>query len=1185
MSRVVVRLVRRLATPAVAAALAKEELCLALSAVAQLKPLSPITPEASAGSSALVTDPLARRSLRVIPHCTSYELRMIAQGAGALQWSGTSALSAFVVDALVQGLYKQMEACSVVATPLSKKLSMAQRRHRVRLHDLLAVVEQAMDAGFFFNVTLHALIRQHAEPLACEGPNLSAATSEELIAVFCAYLGEEEGVALAQRIRAALAASTQAAASSAMEVLGSCVAGRSLPLSPAWSGPYARWSQQRSALLASLSAPSASPASPNDAVDPAATPQQQARYDVLQVIQRLCSGANGEGSEGDAVRDEDLLRVLQEVTVLQIFDPVTLLVLDDALLRRLAAIEQRPTVPATTAAAACENLVYAQAQRYPRTLAMLRERDAAAEGATSGDGAPTTAAAPSSPPTFKALQHLAVVQSAYRKTLAGGAVPDKDLFHLSSSISTFGADEVAQTAVVFAYVRDIPSDIIRILAGGVETLTLDGVAALLRATRHDRAGALHTVVKACLGNVAHLQQCITGASVESLVELVQVLSLPPTRWTTAPKETSALEVQLLELALAQLYLHVEAMPWELLLCVVRGLGGIAGSQETVHAACDRLTAHLGGANLTAAAAATLPSHSTSSLPPLDISKYFELMDALQCGDVVNERLLDLLAAALATHFKGLGTCTADDPRYAGFLRFASCELSYESSELAEVVAGVVQTVTHADDWAALPTELLVSAALFAFDRCNVSSLSASAFVLPHMVLQHIAQSRRLSGSVSAALATAIVEIVSRLPSTGVEDAAIAYCVQALLLVGPSTTPLTAARLVSIACRTAPRAASIPQELYDLVTGNVQGLPPDVFTSLCLAISSPLFDEALGNRLVEVLPLVADQLTPHQLSRCVFGLGEMRGAGQRLAHQVMTEALSDYAVDNVELFTSGRDIAALLHGFAKLQCTKRNLYSVFAKRVKERYVRYTLDFQSISFLLFAFGSVKFVDQQLVNSFCQTFIEHAEELAAPELLMTLRGVSRMCLLNTQFYWRLGAVVASRADEFPLQAQCDLINAYGSIEQRHPEMAISLAACIAANAAALPSVSTAVDVLKSLWLMEYKVGGEEAAQTIANHIVQHGSELSSADLMKLCSIILDVRWAHVPLLNAIAARSIELKAHDRLEGYVARTVLDTLGSQHVFHLQARTQLSELARSVSKEVVQLSGEEQEQLNLLTSH
>ncbi|KPA85537.1 hypothetical protein ABB37_01808 [Leptomonas pyrrhocoris] len=1178
MSQVVVQLVRRLATPAVASALAKEELCLAFAAVAQLRPFSPDAPDAAAGSSAVAAEPLARRSLRVIPHCTPQELRMIALGASALPWSTTPALPTVVVDALVQGLHRHIANRNVAASSLSQHLAKAQRGHYVRLHDLLAVVTQAMDAGVFFNVTLHELITQHTESLAREGPILSAAAAEELIAVVCAYLGEEEGVALVRRIRAALTASPQAAVSTGVDVLDRCVVDQPLPLTPTRTASYARWSKHRSALLASLRPSSASPSSINDVVDPATTRRLKAQCDVLLLVQRLLRGT-------EAVRDEDLLKALEEVKVFQIYDPVTLRTLDDALQQRLTDVEKTPLTPA--AAVACENVVYAQAQRLPRTLAMLRARDAASESMKTSDGATTTTTAASSS-SAKALQHLPVIQSVYQKALAGATVSDKDLFLVGDNTNAYGADEVAQAIFVFAHTRDIPSNFIAVLATTVATLTLDGVLALLRATRHDRAGALRTVVEACLRNSTHMQQCIAGASVASLVALVEVLSQPPTRRTTTPKETTALEAQLRELALAQLHLHVEAMPWGSLLCVVRGIGKLPGTQDTVQAACDRLTAHLEAANPGKGAAMTLATNAASPSSLLGISKYLELVDALQSGDVVNEPLLDGLAAALAAYFTALSTSAADDARHAAFLRFVLLELRYESPELAEVVAGVVQTVGRADDWAAVPTELLVSAVLFTFDRCNVSSFSSSAFALPHLALQHIAQSRRLSESVTAGLATAVVEILSRLPVADADNAAVTYCVQALLPIGASLTPITAARLISVAYRTASRAASapaVPQELYDAVTEHVRGLPPDIFTSLCLSVSSPSFDEALANRLVEVLPRVADQLTPRQLSRCVFGLGEMRGAGQRLSHQVMSEDLSDYAVDNVELFTSGRDIASLLHGFAKLQCTKRHLYSTFARQVNRRCVRYTLDFNSISFLLFAFGSVKFVDAVLVNSLCTIFVDHADELAAPDLLMTLRGVSRMCLLNSQVYWRLGMQVAERADEFPLSAQCDLIHAYGFIEQQHSAMVAALAPRIAANVSALPSVSAAVDVLLSLWRMDYRVAVTEASKVIADHVVQHSSELSSSDLAKLCSIILDIHWAHGPLLDAIAARSIALKAEDGLEAGVARIVLDTLGSQHVFHLQARTELSQLARSASKEAVQLSGEEEAQLKLLISH
>jgi hypothetical protein len=1174
MSQKILQLVQRLATPAVAAALAKEEMCLALAAVAQLKPFPPASAEAAMSSSVALVEPLARRSLRLIPQCTSQELRMVARGAGALRWSSTTS-SSFVVEALIQGMYRHIKNFSSNKTLAARAQtsSLPRRGGRVRLGDLLAVAGQAMEAGQFFNTTLYMLITQEIAPLACESANFSSALAEETVAVACAYLGMKEGTALLQQLYGTLTATPTTTAptiSSGVAVLAKCIAGRPLPLSPAWAASFARWTQQRDALLAFCTSPSSSSSSsPSDAVDSAVMHQQKARHDVLRVAQRLRSDT---GSL--TVSDAELVKVLEDVAALQLHDPVALLTLDEALLLRLTASENTTIY---------EGFVYAQGLRYPRTLAMLRERDeATASKQTAAPAAArgSTTAASSSAVAAEALQPISVVQRVYKNALAGTIISDKDLFMVGNDINTCGADDVAKAVFVFAHARDIPSNLIMILANVAPTLTVDGVVALLRAAQQDRAGALRTVVESCLGNIAALQRSVAEASVESLVELATVLSLPHTRWFAAVKEAPALEAQLVDLTLAQLHLRVEEMPWELLLCVVRGVGRVTGSQDLIRVACGRLFEHLKATTATAVS-------SRSGAMCLDA------VDALQSGDVVDERLLDFLASTLAAYFAPLTVSTtagagdgSDAARHAALLRCASLELQYESPQLAEVVGWATQVVAGSTEWAALSAELLVSAALFSFDGCNVSSCYASRASLPHRVLQHLAQLHRLSEQLTPPLATAIVDVLYRLTAAADVDSshAIAYCVEAVLPLAASLTPATTARLICVVHRAPSVSVAIPPDVYDVITANTQGLSAEIFTGLCRAATRPLFSETLANRLVEVLPAMADRLTPHQLSWSVFGLGEVHGAGQRLSHQVMTEALSDYVVDNVELFTSGRDVAALLHGFAKLQCTKRNLYSVFAKQVERRCVRYTLDFQSISFLLFAFGSAKYVDQKLVNFLCHVYIDHVEELAAPDLLLTLRGVSRMCLLNAPLYWRLGDAVAKRADEFPLQAQCDLINAFGAVEQRHPGMAAALVSRIAANVSALPSVSAAVDVLASLWMMDFKVPGDASALTIADYVVQHGGELSSQDIMKLCSVICDTQWSHMPLLNAIVARSLELKASEKLEAAVARTVLDTLSSRYVFHLEARTQLSQLARSVSKEVVQLSGEEQEQLNLLSS-
>lgn len=1144
MSQVVVRLVQRLASPAAASALAKEELCLALAAAAQLRPLSvatPAAPNATSSSPVIAAAALARRSLRVIPQCSPQELRMVAQGASALEWPSTPS-SPFVVDALVQALYRHV-------THRGGSAAM-QRGGRVRLADVLAVVGHAMDAQEFFNATLHVLLMHDLEALVGEAAAMSTATATELVAVVCGYLGEKEGVALVRQLHAALAASP-ASASPGMAVLAECTVGKPLAATSAWASRYTKWSQQRSGVLEALTA-----SSPSDVDDPASASRHKAKRVVLQAVLHLRAEEKSAAAGESAVNDEALLEAMEAVKVFQLYDPVTTIALDEALQRRATAM-----VPETRLA--FEGFVYAQAQRFPRTLAVLRECDAAA---AASDDEKSASGTPS-----EALQHVSAVQRCYEAAGSGAAITEKELFLVSEDVNAYGADDVARALFVFAYAKDVPARLPMLLAGAVASLTADGVVALLRATRQDRAGALRTIAAACLTNTALVERCVAAASAASLVDLAGVLAVPHTRWTTTPAEVSTLEAQLQEAVLTQLHVHVATLPWDTLLSVVRVVGRLPAGAATVRVACDHLAAQL---------------RSAITQPAAVVPRCVAVVEALLAGDVVAEELLDVVVEALRAHFTSLATADADDARHDEFLRFAALEVSYGAPELAEAMASVTQVVTRTAEWAATPVQLLVAAALLSLDSGRIPASSAAALTLPYRILHHVAAALRMPERVSAELAVAVTELVCRLSLADTE--AVAYCAEAVLPVAAALPPPNAARLVAAAhdvMRRSGRAFAVPPEAYAHVAASVRALPPDVFTTLCGAAASDSFDEALANRLVDVMPLVADLLTPAQLSRCVFGLGEMRGAGQRLSHQVMTEALSDYAVDNVELFTRGVDIATLLHGFAKLLCTKRNLYSVFTKLLHRRSVLSTLDFQSISFLMFALGSVKFVDQKLMNVLCLRFEEHVDHLTAPDLFMALRGVSRMCLLNSPFYWILGHAAARKVDEFPLHAQCELLHAFGSIEQRHPLLCNILARSIAANADALPSASAAVAVIYSLWLVDFKVAAEDSVKTLVNFIVQHADELSSNDLVKLCFIVRESFWTNLPLLNTLANRSLQLHAEQKLEGSVARAVLDTLAHRFVCHVEARTELSQLARSVSKEVTQLSGDEEEQLKLLIGH
>ncbi|KAG5499760.1 hypothetical protein GH5_03894 [Leishmania sp. Ghana 2012 LV757] len=1157
MSSTVTQLLRRLAVPAVAGSLIKEELCLALAAIAQLRPALSTAATEGAAASPLSTEALARRSVRVLPHCAPQEVRMIAQGAHALQWFATPSL--FVTDALARTLYTYILRSNQPASE-----SKAAEKHKVRLSDILAVVQLATEAQRYFDTTIFLLATQHAVDVGSRSTGMSTAVAEDFVAVVCGYAGEEDGAAVVERLVARLEASSAVASNSpGLDVLRACARGRPFKVADRWAVPYARWVQQRREILETVRTLGGGEAAACASGGGAHTPNQllRAQYDIWQVVLALLT-------EEEDVADDRLLQTLEAVRIFRVQDAATLSTLD-----RTVALRVASTTMPSAVLSSYENGVYAQAQHYPHALAALRQKDAFAAAAT-GTGSPEAIAGVSSPssPIAEALQRVSAIQRVYRDAVAGVATSEKDLFQLSTVVDTSSADEVAMATYVFARVKEVPPSFLLLLPKLVMSLTLEGVVALVRASRHDRRGALCTVLPACLRHTANLQECILSAPVAVLVELAEAFGRPVSRWTSPSDETAALEEQVVDMVVAHLLPQVEQMPLPTLLLVMT-IGGfrLAGTDDLIQAACVRVADHL-----------------IAQAAPPSISLCLEVLESLKSGDCRQEQLLDFLADAIAAHFASLSqlSVAADASCLAALLRFTTTQLKYGSPEMAAVGTGIVQRVRQGE-WDSLPPEVLVAAALFAVDSCTLVA-STAALELPHAVVAHLVAAQRLPSAMTADLATALIELLELIP-TGDADHVQAI-VTSVLPAASALAPVVVARLLCVRHRSSTAAAAapsveIPAGLYHTVSKHVLGLPPDTFTALCVVAARPGFDAALANLLVDMLPLMADALSAHQLSRCVFGLGEMADAGQRLSHQVMTEALSDYVVDNVELFTSARDIAALLHGFAKLQCTKRNLYSVFSTQLLRRPIMTTLEFRSISLLFFAFGSVKFLNKTLMDTFCRVLLNHIDSLAAPDVLLSLRGLSRMSLLNVNLYRKLGTRAIELVDEFPLQAKCDLLHAYGAVEEPHPMLAETLSKRIAAAVESLPSVSVATDVLTSLWLMGANMVVDKDIETIIRYVVRHASELTGRDIMKLCSITLNQNWKQPELLHGMAARAIALQEKNQLEAITARAVLDTLSSQLVFHQAARAQLSQLARTVSKETVLLSGEEQEQLNLITSH
>lgn len=334
--------------------------------------------------------------------------------------------------------------------------------------------------------------------------------------------------------------------------------------------------------------------------------------------------------------------------------------------------------------------------------------------------------------------------------------------------------------------------------------------------------------------------------------------------------------------------------------------------------------------------------------------------------------------------------------------------------------------------------------------------------------------------------------------------------------------------------------------------------------------------------MDEFPRRLDLLSTSEISQVVFGLGEAAGIGQRLSHQLVAEKCSDYAIDHSHEFWSGKDIARLLYGFSRMLCTKRGLYNVFATRLALRPILLPMDQGAISLAVAAFGRSKYLDKKLLDKFLRRVLERSSDLEAADLMLCIRGFSRVMLLNDQFYGELGNKAAEKSNEFSLESQCALLASFGSLGIEHDKLATRMLDGIVEKLPELGDANKAVDVVVSLWQMNHNVEDDTRVGQLANWIVERSEELNGEGISKLCFVLNDTNWRHVPLLRAVAEQSVRLQMLKSVSAECCRAVLDTLSTFMVHHEGARENLSALGRSVSKERIQLSEEEEQQVQLL---
>lgn len=755
------------------------------------------------------------------------------------------------------------------------------------------------------------------------------------------------------------------------------------------------------------------------------------------------------------------------------------------------------------------------------------------------------------------LQRTNPASAVYRTVLEGKRTSEAELYQITACMDTATADEVVQTVyVLFRESKAVPDHAIRQLQATYGQLSLGGLAALLRAARSDVNGHTLPIAEAALRRVNESKLC--SAPVDALRDFIGALALPRNRYVHETDLQLQVESDVRDAVLT----HVIAMSHYLslhdLLTISVAAAPIDVRKELTQFTCD--------------AAAQSPQFTHEELV-LSAS-------LMTCQDAVHEPLVD----RITPHYRTLVEECMDRSGQVTLLHLMEMAAAHAALG-APAWETLGHTVMHRveQNLASCEAEWLVTAGMLATSmqrlgletatqqalKLQASNLSPETFML---AAQWMGRCKRPD----AVLVAALLERAASLITSPIDSSQIGG------RLGECVGTLIAAHCATTTADVDAPPPGIPAAVLEYATEYLPDCNSKLFVSLAQHVYKGGLPSSYTNALLECLPRQLNAMSPEQIAEAVWGFGQLPDAGQRLTHQLVTERVSDYVVDNVDLFWSGPSIARLLHGFARLHCTKRSLYSVFAQRLECRAVRATLTREAISLALSAFGTVKYLDSKLLSRLTMSFTRHAPGLSAPDIVMSLQAHSRLMLLNDKFYHALGDQIAQRHDEFPFKAKCELLHAYGAVEQENDVVAQALVADIAKEVDMFSSVDAAVDVLASLWLMGYNVQVDESARLLADYVVNNASQLTCGGLMKTCSLLSGAEWRYVPLLLAVGDQVVRLRNAEQLQPETGRAALDVLGKFMLHHPTARQEVAQIARTVSKETVQLSQEEADELTLL---
>lgn len=759
------------------------------------------------------------------------------------------------------------------------------------------------------------------------------------------------------------------------------------------------------------------------------------------------------------------------------------------------------------------------------------------------------------------LQAQRAVVPLFHRALKGMMIHDTLVRRVAEELDMYTSDERAMALLVLAMNNAPLGELTKLLSAHVDSLTILGCSAVLLSIPYDASGQAYTLGENVVNHL--LGSSLRGAELKDLLLLSQGVSQPLTRYIS-PSAKFLEGLRSLKESLIQEFLQM--------LRTLTSLQDLSAVTTQTQSFDDEK------AVATSAAAKILDD--IRSRNNFSTEQYLDALHLLAQADLISEELLELIAAKLTIEVQEyLQLLPTETESLSGdvVLRFASYQFSLDSPELSGI-SSMITTAAAANKNAS--SVLRVAAALL---HCKEGAYFSVQRILHQLgegelniVYHHLpfwcqllyeARTMVLSDSVIDAVQSRLIKAIG---SREAEDAPVlAECDVAQFL----------ACLGTLRKDVAP-----PVILCQHCAAGVLSLSPALYTSLAEIIGSFTEAEPLTTVVMESLPRMLNRLTGDQISRVVFGLSQIPHAGQLLAHQLVADIVSDYVVDNCDIFTDGKSIARMLHGFSLLHLTKRNLYAVFAERLASRDILLTMDRPSVSLAMSAFGTAKYLHHSLFDKFSRLFLENTEELSSADLLLSIKAMSRVMLMDENFYRKMGDEAAKKLSELSIVAQCDLLHAFGSVDVPHYRLGEQVCLNVSKHLDELSDPNAACKLLVSLCRMNYKIAEDTSCAAIADFITDKVDQLTCLSTASLCAVLEYSNWNHPSMVKALADHSIELKKSEQLTPDCSRGVLDLLAKNLIHHSLARNELTPLARTVSRDVVSLSEDELLEHQLLVS-